>query len=79
MLICITCLRQPPSPPLAILLGPLPVQWGGAFLFSSARLRTLHEKIALELLAKNGISSIWLLHLKAARAYRTAIRAPLRS
>jgi hypothetical protein len=30
----------------------------------------LNEKIALELLAKNGISSIWMLHLKAARAYR---------
>ena len=30
----------------------------------------MHEKIALEPLAKNGIPSIWLLHLKAARAYR---------
>jgi hypothetical protein len=30
----------------------------------------LHEKIALSLLASDGIAAIWQLHLVAARAYR---------
>jgi hypothetical protein len=30
----------------------------------------LHEKIALDLLESDGIATIWLLHLIAARAYR---------
>jgi hypothetical protein len=29
-----------------------------------------HEKIALDLLESDGIATIWLLHLIAARAYR---------
>jgi hypothetical protein len=32
--------------------------------------RAFHEKIALELLACDGIAIIWQLHVRAAKAYR---------
>ena len=32
--------------------------------------RRFHEKVALDLLARDGISVIWKLHLDAANAYR---------
>jgi hypothetical protein len=35
--------------------------------------RTLTEKLAVTMLARNGIAIIWRLHIDAARAYRTAL------
>ena len=35
--------------------------------------RTLSEKLALSILAREGIAAIWQLHLAAARAYRDGL------
>jgi hypothetical protein len=37
--------------------------------------RTLTEKLALSILARDGIAAVWQLHMAAAAAYRTGIRS----